>query len=725
MRIATTRKIGALGALAALFAAGCVTTTPPGEVASHQFDPLPSAEVGRQELQPVRPRTPEELLAAAEDALESANAAQERGDHEAALRDYTMMLELLVQADVEPEVFYNMRADFGRILGAATEQMRLAGRNRPKEWRPAQFPGEAAEGLPIPEPLPERIARQREKIQQVYPKNFCAGLNRSAKYLPYIQERFVEAGLPRDLVWLAMVESQFHPSALSRAGAAGMWQFMPSTGRRYGLRVDSYVDERYDWKKATGAAIAYLTDLYEMFGRNWPLAVSAYNCGEQRIDQVVNASGGERDLWRLLETRAADRYLRLETKEFYPKLCASVLVAREPAKYGFSVSPETPDNTVQLPVKGYYALEQLDQACGLSSGTLKALNPQLRLDVTPFDEEYALNVPATANDRFLAALKTTPQLQPGVHVVKRGESPSRIAARYGVSTDELMRINKIKSARRLQVGQRLIIPGAGQAAPSQASYAAATGADGRKTYRVRPGDCLYDIAKAHNVTVKQLQEWNGLGRRSKIHVDSTLFVSAPGEALAAAPSGQKTVHTVKKGECAGTIASRYGVDLADLLAWNSLTKKSTILPGQRLVVYSSAPAGPSAEPAEGAAVGASKGAAPESAPSPAPARKHKVAKGENPWTIAKKYGVSVEEFLAWNKLDKKSVLQVGDECLVCPPDAGTAAPAPTKVVHTVTPGQNPSTIAAQYGVGLSDLFKWNGWSKPPVLQVDSQVIVYQ
>src|SRR5690606_14181724 len=147
-----------------------------------------------------------------------------------------------------------------------------------------------------------RIETEINEIQESYRKNFQYGLNRSAMYRPYIEMELAKAGLPQDLVWLAMVESQFHPNVVSRAGAAGMWQFMPATARRYGLRVDKYVDERRDWQKATAAAIRYLTDLGNMFQGDWSLAISAYNMGEYGLERAIAMNGGDRDLWRLLET---------------------------------------------------------------------------------------------------------------------------------------------------------------------------------------------------------------------------------------------------------------------------------------------------------------------------------------------------------------------------------------------------------------------------------------
>lgn len=673
--ILTKNRIGwALIALVVIVG-GCATNTrqSPDVLETHQFDPLPQAEVGRQELEPVEPRSATDLLRAANEAFEQANKAQEAGDHETALRHYTLMLELLIEADPDPSVFYSLRTKLSEILEAASEGATLARREPRHEWRPGEFTSPVVGELPIPFPPNERIIREIEKIQSLYPKNFQAGLDRGAKYIPVLRKKFADAGLPEDLVWLAMVESLCQPRIVSRAGAGGMWQFMPATGRRYGLHVDSYVDDRYNWEKATDAAIKYLRDLNAMFDGNWPLAISAYNMGEHGLERAIAASGGERDLWRLLETSAADQYIRLETKEFYAKLCASVLVGRNPERYGFTVSQEQPDDIVRVAVKGSYSLDDIARHSGVQKDVLKALNPDLLRGVTPPHGEHLVAVPAPSRTQVAEALVKIPQLKPQVHVVKRGETVSQIASRHGVSDSELMRANKITNPRSLQVGKQLVIPGAlasasaknadsekpaaadskAAAEPVTVTASASSEAPSRRTYKVRSGDCLFDIAKKERVTMSDLQAWNNLNRQSTIRVGQVLYVSAPGQTAAAASTsqGEKVVHLVQRGECPGTIASRYKVALGDLLKWNNLSSKSTIRAGQRLTVYKSQ----ASEGDSGSIQVASTDRKPQV---------HKVRRGESAWTIASKYGVKLRELFEWNGWTKEPVLQVGTEVVV-------------------------------------------------------------
>ncbi len=771
-----------------------------------QFQPIPVAEVGKQELGPVQPRTVTELLRAANDAFTSANAAQEKGDHEASLRHYTLMLELLIEADLDPTIFYDLRNEFDRILNTSSRQARAYERTEPSALSAEELAVMARSELDYPYPLPERVLVELDQIQTLYGRNYEAGLERSYRYTPYIREEFRKAGLPQDLVWLAMVESQFTPKIVSRVGAGGMWQFMKATARAYGLRVDDEVDERYDWRKSTKAAIAYLSDLYEMFDGSWPLAVSAYNMGARGLERAIALNGGERNLWKLIETPPAANRIRRETKKFYPKLLASAIVAKNPGRYGIDPDPHAAENTRYMTIKGSYALADLEDEVGLPSRTLQKLNPQFIRGYTPYGMDNQVVVPVDSRTKVAAAVRRLPQLRKGTHVVWPGETPGGIARRYHVSANELMRANNIASARLLRIGQRLVIPGfAAESGPSARATASAAG--GRKTYTVRRGDSLSKIATRYRVTVPDLQAMNNLGRQTRIHVGDTLVVARdrPAPAVAPAPAtkpkGKFIEHTVAAGEFPGKIAKRYRVRVDDFLSWNGLKKTSTIHIGQKLKVYGVAPARvpetaaaagdngtanlakaasavrtePVAKPESAAKLEAAAkpesparpeaDAEPESAAKPdaaaepevtakaiidkvrskpqeAPKRIHKVARGENPSTIAAKYKVRTRDFLDWNGLSSKSVLHIGDEYVVHVPSDG-AGPAKTEsgnqelakapsgppakqleeTTHVVTRGQNPSTIAQRYGVRLRDLFTWNGWEKDPLLHIGDKVIV--
>jgi len=717
-----TRKPWIVLAIGGVVAAGCQSTgTDSAKV--HHFDPVPGATVGAEELEPVEPRSIEAILADADAAFEKANQAQEDGDYEAALRNYNYMLELMIEADLDPAVFYNLRSEFTRILDTTTQQAPFYERGRIREWTEEDFRRLAAQAdLALPNPLPERVLNEIDKIQNVYPRNFQRGLDRSFQYLPYIRAEFAKAGLPQDLVWLAMVESQFHPRATSRVGAGGMWQFMRGTGKRYGLRVDSEVDERYNWELATTAAVQYLSDLYEQFGI-WPLAVSAYNRGEGGIERDIARAGGERNWWRVIEMPQSASHIPRETKEFYPKLLASIIVAKNPERYGFEIKPYKPTPINRVPVRGSYHLADLNGALGLEEGMLEGLNPDLVRKRTPSRGEFMLAVPAQVTGKVQVALKDLNEARdvqyasaPAngdsvVHVVRRGETLSEIAARYRTRVSTLSKTNNIRSAKHLKVGQRLTIP----VSSNFTQLASASGGGG--VYTVRRGDTLSEIATRHGVRVSDLQRWNNMGRSTRVNSGQKLRVSDSG-AVQASIAGEAVIHTVQAGEYPAKIASAHGVDTKDLLKWNDLSAKSVIRVGQKLKVYPSG--GTSVRLASADNGGTVSGGSTFS---------HTVAPGESPWVIAEKYGVKLSDLLAWNGLTKKSVLKVGDKLSIrrgvaSAGEGESSGDGGEKILHVVSRGQSAWAIAKKYGVSMDDLFSWNGWNKAPVLQVGNRVTVY-
>jgi peptidoglycan lytic transglycosylase D len=533
-----------------------------------------------------------------------------------------------------------------------------------------------------------------------------------------LKREFALAGLPQDLIWLAMVESQFHPRVVSHAGAAGMWQFMRATGRRYNLRIDSYVDERFNWRKETRAAVSYLSDLRDIFDGEWPLAISSYNMGEGGMGRAIAANGGGNDIWDLIQTSHMPR----ETRKFYPKLLASVIVARNPDQYGFKLNKRDPEPCAFAPIKGCYSLSALDKACGLPSGTLKRLNADLIKGVTPPSGEFQLVMPKSAAGKLKAALKKVPKYRPDLHVVRRGETLGGIAKRYGVSVRELQSVNKIRSPRSLQVGKRLVIPGAYSPSGSSSSASSTKVTSGATTYKVKRGDALSKIAASHGVRMSDLQQWNGMGRRTTIKVGQVLRVASPGTKTASAPTataaakpsggGNKTTHVVKAGEFPSKIAKMHGVGLEDFLKWNNLTTRSMIQVGDKLVV-----------------IGGKKIAAAVHTQSPATGDDVKVCKvmsGDSSWLIASREGIDLDDFLKWNGLTKKSVLKVGQKVVIRKPTGGSTSKSEAKKIsHTVGKGQCAGSIAQRYGVTLSDLLKWNGLSRKSVLKVGQKLVIYK
>ncbi len=722
---------------ALLFLPAALTGCAGGKKGSVQFEPIPVSELGERELDPQQQQTLRESLVAANREFEASNAAQERGDHEGSLKHYTQMLELLLDADIDPTVFYSLRKEMGSIEDAKADEALKRARGMQYTYDREALEYTKLGDLEFPPAMEERVQEEVRKIQRGYARNFTAGLSRSRRYVPYIQREFERAGLPADLVWLAMVESQFSPKIDSRVGAGGMWQFMRPTGRNYGLRADSEVDDRYDWKKSTKAAIQYLSYLYQMFEGSWPLAVTAYNRGEYGMLRAIEASGGERDLAKLISTPPASNHIPEEAKQFYAKFLASVIVARDPGSHGIS-APETPiEETTDLVVRGGHRLRDLERDAGLARGALAALNPQYLRGVTPAQGDSMVTVPAAAREQIASALSKGPQspvLLARSHVVKRGDTPSGIAQKYKVSMNDLMKANNLGSARSLRVGQRLTLPGIedeeGVGGPEEivaAAVAEPAPPAKRATYTVRRGDTLTRIAGLHDMSLDELRGLNGLGRRTVLHVGDTLEVQgAPGVQVAAKEprpgDGETKLHTVKKGEYPGLIASKYQVPLPDLLAWNGLDATSTLHVGDRLKVYGNGEAGEAHDGGADAGTTAGKSTV------------YVVVPGDTAGTIAQRHGVRVADFAKWNGLGPKSVIKVGQKLEIrsggngakAKPGKADAADSDNgkRIEHTVAKNQNPTTIAARYGVAVNDLFEWNGWSKAPVLKVGDKVVVY-
>lgn len=740
----------AAGALGILLAAGCATTKPQQPVA-HQFEPIPLTKVQTQEVprKTTDDRSATELLRAADEAFRLGNKAQESGDHQEALRQYTRMLEMLIDADLDSEVFYNLRSEFERILSSSSETSELFKKGLPQGWDDNLNEDPTAGDLFAGIPINEYVISEIEEIQKLYPRNFQHGLNRSFKYRPILEKKFVEAGLPRDLVWLAMVESQFHPDVTSRAGAAGMWQFMRGTGTRYGLRVDNYVDERRDWEKATDAAIAYLTDLRDQFQGKWPVAIASYNMGEGGMARAIAMNGGDSDLWNLIETPPASNHMQRETKKFYPKLLASIIVGKSPERYGFTREPQELEVTTRIPVTGSYSLAALERASDLPSGTLKKLNPELIRGATPPNEQFRLEVPAEAEQLVLASLSKAKQeptrslfarTDSGStkrHTVRRGETLSGIAQKYNVQVGELAKANRMRNSSHLPVGKRLVIPGGADADPVvgavQEIEKPRSTAEGDGTHTVKSGDTLFDIARNYNVSLEQLRAWNDLSERSRISVNQKLRVRAPETGSGSRQT--KVVHKVARGEFPASIAQKYGVSVSDIQKWNKLTSRSVLRIGDELVVYTNGNAkaeddAPSSVVTREIVNSESIAFTPKD---PEPEKQtYKVAKGDSLGSIASKYDVSLSELRKWNNLSSKSVIHPGQTLTVysktgassSSAKSGAKEPALAKKTYKVAKGDTLGGIATKNGVSVGDLRTWNNIKKDSSLKAGATLVLY-
>jgi membrane-bound lytic murein transglycosylase D len=291
-------------------------------------------------------------------------------------------------------------------------------------------------------------------------------LGRSGRFISMIQETLRKHGLPEDLAFTAMIESGFNPVATSRVGARGLWQFMAATAKRYGLRVDQWVDERLDPEKSTVAAAAYLRDLYNIFG-SWFLAQAAYNAGEAAIARAVRATGSS-DFWTLARTELLHR----ETKEFVPQIVAATQIGREPGRFGFAPVPSAPPTVERVMVPASTDLRWLSASTGIPVEALRSLNAALVQGVTPPGENFDLTVPVGTSSEVLAAVQrprhssaTSRAVRASssgtVHVVRPRDTVHSIARRYGVSVGDVLRWNELARKDHIRPGDRLRVGSSG------------------------------------------------------------------------------------------------------------------------------------------------------------------------------------------------------------------------------------------------------------------------
>ena len=336
-----------------------------------------------------------------------------------------------------------------------------------------------------------------------------------------------DAGLPRELIWLAGIESGFNPHAVSSAGAVGMWQFMAGTARHFHLRCDWWVDERRDPEQATRAAAVYLSQLYHRF-RDWALVLAAYNTGERRVERAVRLAGHD-DFWRLA--------LPWQTRNHVPKFIAAARIAADPARYGFTVKPRPNLAYDDVAVTDATGLDVIARCAGVDRDAVVRLNPALLREATPPGRhDTTVHVPAGTGRTCAARLRRIPlaeRLTWRRHTVRRGETLGRIARRYGTTVRDIARVNRIRDVRLIHPGDRLLIPMPAQLAQRAARRTRERGyyvpPEGyqRVRYKVRRGDTLSGIARRLGVTVRHLRRVNNLHHTSLIRPGQVLYAYRP------------------------------------------------------------------------------------------------------------------------------------------------------------------------------------------------------
>jgi membrane-bound lytic murein transglycosylase D len=338
-------------------------------------------------------------------------------------------------------------------------------------------------------------------------KQFSIWMKRYMEYKDLIIPILKQHKMPEELMILAMIESGLNPKAYSRANASGMWQFIYSTGKNYGLKRDWYVDERRDPVKATHAACEYLKDLNEQFD-NWYLALAAYNCGAGRISRASKLHQTY-DFWQM-------HSLPRESRNYIPYYLAAAIIAKDPDQYGFNIPESKPFSYEEVVLENSADLAVLSRVAGIKVKTLRKYNPELRQSATPADRPYLLKLPKGKKEQFLARWNSIPESERFapqfiVHRVRYGESLWTISKKYGASIHDIAAVNKIRNRHKIRVGNKLKIPIKGGALRTWGTKDNGGPVGHYKvTYKVKRGDTLGQIAEDYKSNTSRIRRWNGL-----------------------------------------------------------------------------------------------------------------------------------------------------------------------------------------------------------------------
>ena len=489
-------------------------------------------------------------------------------------------------------------------------------------------------------------------------------VGRADPYLYHIVMKLKEREMPLDLALLPIVESAYQPFALSPSRASGIWQFIPSTGKRYGLKQNWWYDGRRDIVASTDAALDYLESLHKRFNGNWFHALAAYNSGEGNVERAIRKNkklGKNTDFWTLK--------LPSETRSYVPSLLAIAEVLKNSDKYKINFGEIKNSSYFEvIDVKTQIDLATVSNLSGLTIDEVYLLNPGFNRWATDPSGPHQILIPVGKAQKFkekLAGLPKSERIAWKQHIIQKGESLGLIAERYKTSVSAIKQTNRLKG-NMIREGKSLLIPSSKQPTKFYSlsiearKFRGLKTSDGKRyTYIVKRGDNLWDIGRNYGISVGQLTKWNGIAKKSFLRPKQKLIIWINEEdsnnknnnkVQASAFNESTTEYVVKKGDSLWLIARRFDIHVADLLEWNNIRKNKALQPGQKLRINIETEK--------------EKGDLVQTNIQSDPITEYVVKKGDSLWLIARRFDIHVADLLEWNNIRKNKALQPGQILII-------------------------------------------------------------
>lgn len=532
------------------------------------------------------------------------------------------------------------------------------------------------------------------------PGSISKWLQRASIYLPRMKKMFSDSGLPEDLAYLPLIESGFNVQAYSRAHASGIWQFISSTGKVYGLRHNYWIDERRDPLKSTGSAISYLKKLYADFG-NWHLALAAYNCGEGGVARAITKSGTA-DYWQLS--------LPTETKNYVPTYLAALTLAKNADLFNFSYSAADTFSYDTVTINDCIDLRYIAEGININYDSLRVLNPQILHWCTPPDVTnvnlYLPNGSAQAFKDFYVQIPDDKKVKWYAYKVRQGDNLRSVARRFKVSVDAIQQLNRIKNSR-ITAGKVLFIPipanstdiekfdslsvveNIDNVASPRKKASSSVNQSQKIRYVIKKGDTISEIASLFDVSIDDIKDWNNLSH-SSIRAGQVLTIYSQQERR----TGTGTSYRVQEGDTPYSIAKKFNTTVDALVEMNNLDKNSPVIKKDEILKINS--------PKSNAAVSNTS-------------IRYVVEPGDNLFRIAQNFSVSLDELLKENGLSENSKIFAGDIIHVPRRNNKSNKHLDNIVYYEVKQGDNLWNIAASFGIPVKSLYTANHLKSDSVL----------